>query len=297
MTLPEVDGLDNWLASREAALADLRPDNHARIVWAGGRVRRRPLALVYLHGFSASPMETAPFCHRLADALDANLYLPRLSGHGRSAEAMAEGSVDAWFEDVREALAVGRRLGERVILVGTSTGATLATLVAALEPDPAIATLILIAPNFGLVDRRSRLLGWPGAACWIPWVLGRQRVVKAESVVHARYWTLRQPTRSLIPMYELVRRVRRLPFERLPLPVFTVLCDADAVVDAAQTRALLARAPDAEIMAVPAGEGTNHVIVGDAIAPWNTDAVVAEASSFLASRGITREGLSGAVAT
>ena len=57
-----------------------------------------------------------------------------------------------WWNDTAEALAIGRRLGERVIVIGTSTGATMATLALA---DPAlsagVAGLVGFAPNYHLI--------------------------------------------------------------------------------------------------------------------------------------------------
>ena len=122
---------------------------------------RTPLAVVYLHGFSATRQETAPFSARLARALGANLFEARLRGHGRSEAAMAEGTVEAWLEDGVEALAIGRRLGERVVLVGCSTGAALATWMLANGHDQDVAGLVLFSPNFGTRHRGASLLTGP----------------------------------------------------------------------------------------------------------------------------------------
>ncbi|MCC5887719.1 MAG: alpha/beta fold hydrolase [Gammaproteobacteria bacterium] len=283
----ELGALDAWLAEREARQADLRPDNHARIVWAGGERLRRPLAMVYLHGFSASPMETNPLCDLLAGELGAHLYLPRLRGHGRSPAALAQADDADWLSDAREALEVGLRLGERVVLVGTSTGGTLATLLAA-EAAESVAALILIAPNFGLADRRTALLTWPGARRWLHWLVGRERIVEADNDAHARYWTLRYATHTLVSMYALVRRLKRhVRPEQLTVPVLAVFCDEDQVVDARRTRAFMSRLPDGEIMTIAAqGPGSQHVVVGDAFGPQNTAAVLARCRDFLSRRAL-----------
>ena len=60
--------------------------------------RQTELALVYLHGFSASRQETAPLSEDLARQLGANLFVTRLSGHGRSPQAMGEPSVRDWLQ-------------------------------------------------------------------------------------------------------------------------------------------------------------------------------------------------------
>ena len=50
----------------EAAFTDLRPGTNKGIVWQGADRQRRPWAVVYLHGFSASRLETAPLAEVVA---------------------------------------------------------------------------------------------------------------------------------------------------------------------------------------------------------------------------------------
>lgn len=281
--------LDAWLAAREAAFGDVREEADARILWAGGERRRRPLAIVYLHGYSASRMETAPLCDLLAERLDANVFYARLAGHGRHApEAMGEPGAACWRADAEEAFTIGTRLGERVILVGCSTGGTLATLIAAEAPE-ALAACVLIAPNFGPKDPRTVLLSWPGARRWVPWIIGRERVVEPENEAHGRYWTLRYPTPSLVPMMELVTLARKADLGAVTAPVLAIWCEDDEVVDAARIPRELARMSSApvETLRLAAVEGaSNHVVVGDAFAPDNTLPVLERTLAFLAATGV-----------
>jgi len=145
------------LAAREAAFDDIRPGSEAWIVWAGAPYAPTDLVVVYLHGFSASRMETAPLAQEVAAALDANLLEMRLSGHGRDGDAMAEPRAGDWVDDAALAMALGRAIGDRVVLIGTSTGGTLATY-AATEPDLAegLAGIVLISPNFRLANPGQR---------------------------------------------------------------------------------------------------------------------------------------------
>ena len=82
--------LDGWLHASEAAFTDLRPGTNKGIVWHGADRQRRPWAVVYLHGFSASRLETAPLAEVVAQALGAHVFYTRLTGHGRGGQAMAE---------------------------------------------------------------------------------------------------------------------------------------------------------------------------------------------------------------
>lgn len=288
--VPGIDQLDAWLEARERATGDVRPGAEAGVVWHGGERRRTSLSLVYLHGFSASRMETHPLSERVAQALGANLFHSRLSGHGRTPEAMGEARVEHWHEDAERALAIGRRIGERVVLVGTSTGGTLATLLAA-GADPALAAMVLLAPNFGPVDPRAGLLAWPGARLWVPWIVGRQRVVEPENEGHRQHWTTTYPSTALIPMMQLVRQVRRAPLERIRIPVLAFWCDADEVVDARRTPPTLARMTGARVESerVPAEDAgvpnpSRHLIAGDIFAPEATGPLAGRMLEFLRSR-------------
>ena len=60
VALPE--DLGGYLAQSEARLNDLRPDVGKTIVWADSLKGKTPMALVYLHGFSATRQETPPLC-------------------------------------------------------------------------------------------------------------------------------------------------------------------------------------------------------------------------------------------
>jgi len=99
--------------------------------------RKTPVSLVYIHGFSASPKDIAPVIETLQARSAPTPFSPRLAAHGRTTPAeFATVTAQDWLDDAREALAVGRRIGSRVILIGISTGALLATMAALGTPHP-----------------------------------------------------------------------------------------------------------------------------------------------------------------
>ena len=82
-----------YLARREAGVAGIRPGLQKEIVWADPASKAKTsIAIVYVHGFSASKGEMRPLPDRVASALRANLYFTRLTGHGQDGVAMAQGS-------------------------------------------------------------------------------------------------------------------------------------------------------------------------------------------------------------
>ena len=154
------EDLDAYLAREEGKFDDIRPAAVKEIVWAYPSSKAKtPVSLVYLHGFSAAKAEIRPLPDMVAEKLGANLYYSRLAGHGRNGDAMAEATVNDWIQDAAEAIAIGERIGEKVVVVATSTGGTLAAL-AASEPEftDRIDGLVLVSPNFKVRASGSGLL-------------------------------------------------------------------------------------------------------------------------------------------
>lgn len=278
--------LQGWLSRGEARFSDLVPGAEKTIVWAdpdGGEPT--PLALVYLHGFSADRHETAPLADSVAAALGANLFYTRLTGHGRSGDAMAEASVHAWIQDAAEAMAVARRLGEGVVLMGTSTGGTLATWMAA-QPRwrDDIRALVLVSPNFGLRDGSARLLTWPWGGLLARLVVGPTRSFEPANELQARHWTEEYPTEALLPMMALVDLANDADGGAVTAPVLVVYSPEDAVVDPARTTTRLETlgSPRKELFVVEGSEDPDHhVLVGDIMSPSTTAPVAARIVEFL----------------
>jgi hypothetical protein len=82
--------LDAWLAQSESQFTGIKPGTAKGIVWANDTHQKTPWAVVYLHGFSASRLETAPVADHVAKQLGANLFYTRLSGHGLPGKAMGQ---------------------------------------------------------------------------------------------------------------------------------------------------------------------------------------------------------------
>nr|WP_239479758.1 alpha/beta fold hydrolase [Actibacterium sp. 188UL27-1] len=272
--------LDRYLAEAEAEVANLNPDVLRRIVWAGSAGQSTPLSIVYLHGFSATSEEIRPVPDRLAEALGANLHFVRYKGHGRNGAAMAEATAGDWLEETAEALEIGRRIGDQVIVIATSTGGTLAAIAAT---DPAmsaeVAGLILVSPNFELVNPLARLLTWPFARSWLPLLAGSERSFAPLNDDHARYWTTRYPSEAVFPMAALVRHARRLDYGGVTIPALFIFSDGDMVVKAKTTRTVIDRWGAPTQMETPkltdADDPGAHVIMGDILSPGQTAPAVA----------------------
>lgn len=271
--------LDQWLAGREAAFADIVPGVQKRIFWAGAKGVKTPLAVVYVHGFSATSEEIRPVPDEVAKALGANLFFTRLAGHGRGSAAMAEPVAGDWIEDMAEAMAVGRRIADRVLVISTSTGATLAAI-AATDPvlSQDLAGVVMISPNFAINNAAAGLLDMPLARWWGPVVAGATQSFEPANAEQAKYWTTSYPTTALFPMGALVAHARDVDYAAAKVPALFIYALADRVILPAAISPV-ARAwggPTSEALReMTAGDDAySHVIAGDVLSPGQTEPVV-----------------------
>lgn len=269
------DDLERWLASQELQFSDIRPDTHKRIIWAGQAGRKTPLSVIYVHGFSATSEEIRPVPDRVAQALGANLYFTRLAGHGRTGDAMATATADDWIEDMAEAMAIGRRLGDRVLVISTSTGATL-TAIAATDPalSEGMAGAVMVSPNFRLRSAAGAILDAPFARWWGPLVAGERRSFTPKNDRHAAYWTTDYPTLALFPMAALMREARAQDYSAAKMPLLLVYSEQDQVIDPAAIAPVSAAwgGPvrlEVRVMG-PGDDPYSHVIAGDTLSPGQT---------------------------
>lgn len=269
--------VDGYLAAQEGALDDITPGTEKRVVWQGEPGVKTLLSIVYVHGFSATSEEIRPVPDNVAANLGANLHFTRLTGHCRPGEAMPTALVQDWMDDVAEALEVGRRIGDKVIVIATSTGATLMAE-AALQPEmmAGVKGIVMISPNFRINDPAAFALTLPAARHWVPSVAGKTRSWQGQNESHDTYWTTTYPTTGLFQMAALVQHSRTLDHAAASHPVMFMFSDADDVVDHRVTREIANQwGGDVSLSVVDLPQGNdinNHVIAGDILSPGFTDA-------------------------
>lgn len=277
--------LDRYLTESEASVPGIRPGTEKLILWANAAERSRtPLSLVYLHGFSATRQETRPLSEQIAHRLGANLFYTRLTGHGRDGAALARASVNDWLNDAVEALEIGRQLGDRVVVIGSSTGATLATWLATTQQTPDLTAVVLLSPNFGVQDGRAQILTLPWARRLAPLIAGPEHGFEPANARHERYWTTRYPTTALLPMMGLVELVRRSPLEQIELPVLILYSTHDTIIDLATLGAIHARLGSRHKPLIDIGgveDPQRHVLAGDILSPGTTGPVSDHIIEFL----------------
>lgn len=233
--------LEDWIKTSEAAYPDIKPGNAKGIVWHSSAKQRTPWSVVYLHGFSASRLETAPVTDRVAQELGANAFHTRLTGHGRPGAAMAEASAQDWLADAVEAVHIGQTLGEQVLVISCSTGATLATWLATSQESSRVAAHVFISPNFGPKDKRAEMVNGPWGRKIALALEGKNRGWTPEDARETNAWTTRYPTQAVFPMMAMVKSVRDSDLSTFQTPVLVLYSEQDQTVDPVETQAAFTR--------------------------------------------------------
>lgn len=282
------DALVSYVANEEAA-HKLKKDNEARIIWFNDTLKEvTPYSIVYLHGFSASQEEGDPVHRSIAKQYGCNLYLSRLAEHGiDTTEIMANLTADKYWESAKEALAIGRRLGQKVILMGTSTGGTLALKLAAEYPD--VYALVLMSPNIEIDDPNAWLLN-------NPWGLQIARMVKSGKYIEStsdtrpeykQYWTPKYRIEAAVALEELLESsMTPATFHRIDQPALVLYYYKDDVhrdstvkVSAIKKMYEELGTPANKKRAIAIPNAGNHVI-GSWIKSKDVQTVEAETSKF-----------------
>ena len=215
--------LESSIIRNEKAVKGIKPDNQARIVWAdSSKKEKTKIAFLYLHGFSASQAEGDPVHRDLAKKYNANLYLSRLAEHGidRGDSSMIILTASEFETSAENALSVTERLGDEVVVIGTSAGGALTLFLASRHPE--IKAIVLYSPCVKLFDKTAMILDKP-------WGLQIARLVSGgpvkkyepESKIHANYWQLSYRIESLVALQNLVSNTMKPEvFSKIKCPVF-----------------------------------------------------------------------------
>ncbi|MEL7531925.1 MAG: alpha/beta hydrolase [Bacteroidota bacterium] len=197
--------LEGFVAQKEALIPNIKPNNESRFYWADS-VRKTPYAIVYLHGFSASPMEGDPLHREIAARYGCNLYAPRLYSHGLQEPAALEGlTPQKLVESAEEALAIGHKIGDKVILMSCSTGGTLSVYLSSQHPD-LVAAQLLFSPNIAVANPTASWATGPWGRELVAAMVGERRENKEldQKDPSTQYWSQSYSVDALIALQSLI---------------------------------------------------------------------------------------------
>jgi esterase/lipase len=221
-TVAGINTLDAYITSMEAPYK-IKNNNQAKIIWADSSKTQTDYAIVYLHGFSASQMEGDPVHQNIAKQFHCNLYLARLAEHGiDTTEDLMNLTAEKYWESAKLAYSIGKQIGKKVILMGTSTGGTLALQLAANYPE--IAGLILYSPNIEIFDPSAPLLNNPWGLQIGRAVLKSNYVdIKYKDSAYPKYWNSHYRIEAVVALQNLLEAtMTEATFKKIQQPTLAL---------------------------------------------------------------------------
>jgi D-alanyl-D-alanine dipeptidase/esterase/lipase len=225
-TMPQVPSdpiaLESYVAAQEAK-HKLKPDNEARIIWHDSSKQKTEYSVVYIHGFSASQEEGDPVHVNFAKKFHCNLYLARMADHGvDTTEQLLYFNADRWWQSSKEALAIGKAIGNKVILMSTSTGGTMSLILASQYPDDVYA-MINMSPNIKINDPNAWLLNNPWGLQIARKVIGGNYFSSPPDSLKDKYWNNTYRVEAAIALEELVEsKMNAETFKKVKCPTLTM---------------------------------------------------------------------------
>jgi len=223
-TLPaSLNELEKQISESEKSIKGIKPDNEARIIWADtSKKEKTKIAFLYLHGFSASQAEGEPVHRDLAKKYNANLYLSRLAEHGidRGDSTLINLTADEYYASAEKALEIAKKLGDEVVVFGTSTGGALTLFLASRHPE--IKSLVLYSPCVKLYDGTAVILNkhWGLQIARLA-TGGPVKTNESEGAAHSNYWQLNYRIEALVALQNLISNTMKPEvFSKIKCPVF-----------------------------------------------------------------------------
>ncbi len=268
--------INAYLKKTEEQFLDIKNGVEKKVIWANDINKKTPFAIVYIHGFTASSEEVRPLPDKIASDLNANLFFTRLTGHGRNPKAMKLCSIPNWMKDLHEAIEIGSKIGEKVILMSSSTGGTIsATSALDRKLSQKILGYIFLSPNFGINNKFASLISWPFSQYWLKLILGKTIKHNPRNDLNKKYWTMSYPTNALIPMAKLINEVNERDYSKVNKPALFYFSMDDKVVDPKKIKKFISNwggKSTTEIIKLSNNDDKySHVLAGDIISPNQTE--------------------------
>jgi esterase/lipase len=282
-----ISDLDSYISNSESKFGDVVPGAEKKIFWANGKQEQTEYSIVYIHGYSASRPEMLPLPDLIAKDLKANIFYTRLTGHARPSEAFSQSSANDWLNDTVEALEVGKKIGKKVIIIGSSTGCTLAAWLASKdEYQKDISALVFISPNFYTHSKMTKLFLYPAGVGFAKLIFGKERSWEPQNEQVAKYWNHKYRWEALIPMITLVEYVKDISFEKIQVPSLYLYTEQDKVIDTNEIVKKFASLGSKQKKLRNLSEVPDHVMAGDIRSPDTTPLLHSEIIGFLNEIGI-----------
>lgn len=247
----------------------------------GTEARDNSWGIISFHGFQANRQEISPVIEQAAAQVPAPVFFSRVNHHGIEGGDLADLKLEDYMTAIAEAEVVAGRLAPQIAVVGVSTGASMAMLMASRRPD--VKALVLISPNFGLPRGDWKLMIGPLGTLISRIATGGYHEWKPLNDEQAKFWVHRTSSYALRAMAEITdlgMRAARARTDWKDVSVLWVRNPQDQVVDATKAEAFLKSFEfrELQIFDLPAD---NHILAGRIVKPENTAPLAERVGQFL----------------
>jgi esterase/lipase len=215
--------ITSFLKTKEAQNGNLKPENEGQIIYVdSANPQKTETVVLYIHGFSASPMEGNPLHKSIAKALHANLVLARIEDHGEfpTDSTMSKATADKFYQSAENYYALAKKLGNKVIVLGTSFGGAMSLVLATKHPE--IKALMLYGPCIAIKDPTAPLVDNPWGLQLARTVIQSDfRDIPSVSSGHKNFWSLHYRLEGIVAIQNfLTHAMTEETFENVKVPVF-----------------------------------------------------------------------------
>jgi len=283
LSIPEnLEDLDTFIFNSESQFSNLTEGSEKKILWFSKEKKQTEYSLLFFHGFSTSRKELDPLIPNLAQALQANVYFPRLTGHGLTPEEFAKATANDWLNDTVESFLIAKKIGKKVIVIGSSTGCLFGVWLASREEyKKDLDSLILISANFHPAAAMSDITLYLAGIALIKLVYGNYRTWQPPNELVKKYWIYSYPWEAIVPMMTLVDYAKTFPYSQIETPALFLYTEHDTVIDTKKIQEIYEIYKSNKKKIINLKEVKNHVMAGDAYSPESTELVKKVILSYL----------------
>ena len=284
-TLPtQIEDLESFLSENESKLVNLSTNAVKEIVWAYKEPKKTDYSLVYLHGFTAMKTEVSPLTQQVANQLQANIYYHRFTGHGSTPDALANIKPQDWLRSGLEALEIGSKIGEKLIVIATSNGASIASVLACRKQTPEITALFLISPNIKPRDPRADVLLLPWGTKLAEMIAGKYQSLQFNNEEDRQHWTSPYPTKSAGAVLGITKILRDQDLSHFKTSTMIFMSPDDKIVDPIAAKEFFDNlsAKDKRFVIISdSDDPADHVLAGDLRSPSTTKKIAHQIINFI----------------
>lgn len=293
-----LDELQKYIDDEETKTPGIRWNSRKSIRWYDQIMKRSDYVILYVHGYTATKYEITPVVEKFADNIKANVFYTRLKGSGQGEGTKSKEDLKYtkgvelrdWEYDFDEAFKIARKIGDKIIIMGTSTGATLALhMVYNRKEYKDFFTFIFVSPNFGPINKKTIIFNLPGGRWITPIVNGSDYILDDDwaDVRDSKKKDIDTGITSVdypFSMMSLVWKVNnKLKYKETTYPMLVFYSQNDQTVNYQETESFLRKYVGKKVVKIVNNSSNKgqHLITGQYHAPEMVDKFVEDMTNYV----------------